>query len=220
MRKSFRGSLAATAASGLVVAGIIGGAPAAHAADVTVTVKSFMGSNMTTDPSSSLEVPDGDTWVVSNNYGEAIVVTGSCSAAGGTVNEEIGDGASWRVTNNNTSAICSLTASSKSNPLFSTSLVVEFLSSTPPGPPGPPAPPSPSPSDSSNSASPLPVMQQFGVPSSGNCEEGASDEMNLSGVSGGGWGISWAQWLNGQLGDAVCTRSLMYDPSQAKWVVN
>lgn len=74
-------------------------------------------------------------------------------------------------------------------------------------------------SDTSGSA-PAPVMQQFGLPASGKCEDGYSDSMNWSGVGNGGWGISWAQWVNGGTGGAVCTRTVMYDTSTAKWTVN
>jgi len=63
-------------------------------------------------------------------------------------------------------------------------------------------------------------MQQFGLPASGNCEDGATEAMNWSGIPSGGWGISWAQWMNDGAGGAVCTRTVMYDTSTAKWTVN
>jgi len=83
--------------------------------------------------------------------------------------------------------------------------------------------PGPSPdsgsSDSGGSA-PTAVIQQFGLPASGNCEDGVTEEMNWSGIGMDGWGISWAQWANDGAGGAVCTRTVMYDTSTAKWVVN
>jgi len=82
-----------------------------------------------------------------------------------------------------------------------------------------PSPPQPS-GSTDTSGAPAPVIQQFGLPSSGNCEDGASDALNLAGVSSGGWGISWAQWMNDQRGGAVCSRTLMYDTNLAKWIVN
>ena len=74
-------------------------------------------------------------------------------------------------------------------------------------------------SESAGSA-PASVIQQFGLPASGNCEDGATEAMNWSGIGMDGWGISWAQWANDGAGGAVCTRTVMYDTSTAKWVVN
>jgi hypothetical protein len=67
---------------------------------------------------------------------------------------------------------------------------------------------------------PTPVIQQFGLPASGDCEDGVTEAMNWSGIGMDGWGISWAQWVNEGAGGAVCTRTVMYDTSTAKWVVN
>lgn len=83
-----------------------------------------------------------------------------------------------------------------------------------------PTPGPPSPSSSSTSSGPASVMQQFGLPASGNCEDGASDAMNWSGITSGAWGISWAQWMNNGAGGTVCTRTVEYDTSSAGWVVN
>lgn len=75
---------------------------------------------------------------------------------------------------------------------------------------------------SSNSQSPVepaPVVQQFGRPASGTCASAASESLNWSGVASGGWGDSWAQWMNGGNGGAVCTRTLTYSTAQSRWVV-
>ena len=69
-------------------------------------------------------------------------------------------------------------------------------------------------------SSPASEIQQFGLPASGNCEDGATAAMNWSGIGMDGWGISWAQWMNEGVGGAVCTRTVVYDTSSAKWVVN
>ena len=74
-------------------------------------------------------------------------------------------------------------------------------------------------SETSGSA-PASEIQQFGLPTSGNCEDGATEAMNWSGIGMDGWGISWARWMNDGAGGAVCTRTVMYDTSTAKWVVN
>ena len=79
-------------------------------------------------------------------------------------------------------------------------------------------------SDSSSSSSPgsapASEIQQFGLPASGNCKDGVTEAMNWSGIGIDGWGISWAQWMNEGAGAAVCTRTVVYDTSTAKWTVN
>ena len=75
-------------------------------------------------------------------------------------------------------------------------------------------------SSSASGSAPASEIQQFGLPASGNCEDGATEAMNWSGIGMDGWGISWAQWANAGAGGAVCTRTVMYDTSTAKWVVN
>ena len=75
-------------------------------------------------------------------------------------------------------------------------------------------------SDSASASAPAPIIQQFGKPSAGACDAAASDSLNWSSVGSGGWVESWAQWVNGGLGGAVCTRTLIYSTSQTKWIVN
>jgi len=74
-------------------------------------------------------------------------------------------------------------------------------------------------SGSAGSAAPAPVLQQFGLPSSGTCDAAAPNELNWSGVASGGWAESWAQWMNGGLGGAVCTRDLVYSTGTGSWGV-
>ena len=85
--------------------------------------------------------------------------------------------------------------------------------------------PSPDPTPSSASSgvagsAPASEIQQFGLPASGNCEDGVTEEMDWSGIGMDGWGISWAQWMNEGAGGAVCTRTVVYDTLTAKWTVN
>jgi hypothetical protein len=75
-----------------------------------------------------------------------------------------------------------------------------------------------SPSAAEGSA-PLPVTQQLGRPIVGTCAEAAPASLNWAGVASGGWGESWAQWMNGGLGGAVCTRTLVYSTSQSRWIL-
>jgi hypothetical protein len=73
--------------------------------------------------------------------------------------------------------------------------------------------------DSGSTLQPAPVLQQFGKPTTGTCAEGASESLNWAGASSGGWGDSWAEWMNDGRGGAVCTRTLVYSNAQAKWIV-
>ena len=82
----------------------------------------------------------------------------------------------------------------------------------------------PSPSGGSSSSTspsaPTPVFQQFGKPATGTCADAAAATLNWAGVANGGWGESWAQWMNGGKGGAVCNRALIYSLGLSKWVVN
>lgn len=75
-------------------------------------------------------------------------------------------------------------------------------------------------SSSSASSGPAPVVQQFGKPATGTCDDAQPEGLDLSGVASGGWGTSWAQWVNGGNGGAVCTRTLVYSTAQGAWTVN
>jgi hypothetical protein len=75
-------------------------------------------------------------------------------------------------------------------------------------------------SESTTSLStPSPIFQQFGKPTTGACDAAAPATLNWSGVASGGWGESWAQWMNNGRGGAVCTRTLVYSTNQSKWIV-
>lgn len=68
-------------------------------------------------------------------------------------------------------------------------------------------------------ASPAAHIQQFGLPDSQTCQEAAPEDLNWSGVGSGGWGQSWAQWMNDGLGGEVCTRMLVYSNAQDRWIL-
>jgi hypothetical protein len=67
---------------------------------------------------------------------------------------------------------------------------------------------------------PPPVLQQFGVPTMGTCSDAAPADLNWGGATSGGWSESWAEWMNGGTGAAVCSRSLVYSSSSGGWVVS
>lgn len=71
----------------------------------------------------------------------------------------------------------------------------------------------------STSALPPSVVQQFGKPASGTCEAAAPASLNWAGVPSGGWGNSWAQWMNGGNGGPVCSRMLVYSNNLGAWTV-
>lgn len=75
-------------------------------------------------------------------------------------------------------------------------------------------------SSSSTSNTPAPVTQQFGKPASGTCADAAPESLNWGGSSSGGWGESWAKWMNGGLGGFVCTRTLVYSDSSGTWAAS
>jgi hypothetical protein len=66
---------------------------------------------------------------------------------------------------------------------------------------------------------PVSVLQQVGVGTDGTCAATLPADLNWGGADSGGWGRSWAQWVNGGNGGAVCTRTLVYSTSQSKWMI-
>lgn len=74
-------------------------------------------------------------------------------------------------------------------------------------------------SSPTDDTSPTPEVQEFGKPASGTCAAGQPAGLNWAGVPSGGWGESWAQWVNGGNGGAVCTRTLVYSTAQSRWVI-
>ncbi len=71
----------------------------------------------------------------------------------------------------------------------------------------------------SGDSGPAPVFQEFGKPATGTCADAAPSTLNWAGVTSGGWGTSWSQWMNAGTGGAVCTRTLVYSLELAKWIV-
>ncbi len=72
---------------------------------------------------------------------------------------------------------------------------------------------------SASTSAPAPIVQQFGKPVIGTCAAAAPELLNWSGVANGGWGESWAQWINAGSGGAVCSRTLVYSNAQGRWMV-
>ncbi len=66
---------------------------------------------------------------------------------------------------------------------------------------------------------PVPILQQVGRPVSGSCEDLVTEELHLAGVASGGWGESWAQWMNDGTGGFVCSRTLVYSNNANAWSI-
>lgn len=69
-------------------------------------------------------------------------------------------------------------------------------------------------------STPEPLIQQFGLPATGSCDAAAPAGLNWGGAGTGGWGVSWAQWVNGGAGGPVCTRTLSYSNALGRWVTS
>lgn len=65
---------------------------------------------------------------------------------------------------------------------------------------------------------PADVIQQVGASPDGSCTI-TDAALNIGGAESGGWGASWAQWMNEGKGGAVCTRTLTYSANSGHWVV-
>ncbi len=66
---------------------------------------------------------------------------------------------------------------------------------------------------------PVPVIQQVGMPT-GGCSGVDDVRLNWAGIASGGWGQSWAQWPNSGNGGAVCSRMLTYRTELGRWIVS
>ena len=204
----FRAAKAALATAALIIAGI-GVASPAHAADVTVT-----GSNAYPILSpSSISASNGSTFTVLNSGSDTLEIV-----------QVLISGASIELAGTPCTAPdppdpypCQLTSGADGEiTVIAVGLIYmgNALLTLVAGGGGD------SSSSTTSGSAPAPVVQQFGMPATGTCDEAQPEGMNWSGVTNGGWGISWAQWMNGGTGGAVCTRTLIYSTDQSKWVVN
>ena len=70
-----------------------------------------------------------------------------------------------------------------------------------------------------DSQTPPSIIQQVGLPPTGTCEDVIDGMFGTQTFIPGGWGQSWAPWMNSGLGGAVCTRMLVYSKAQERWVL-
>jgi len=60
-------------------------------------------------------------------------------------------------------------------------------------------------------------LQQVGRGAGSDCSDIHSVDLNWGQNIVGGWGLSWAQWVNGGNGGAVCTRMIYFNSSNQMW---
>jgi hypothetical protein len=70
------------------------------------------------------------------------------------------------------------------------------------------------------SRGPSPVIQAFGKPAAGTCDDAAPKGLNWAGAPSGGWTESWARWMNDGQGGGVCTRTLSFTTGTGRWTVD
>ncbi len=68
-----------------------------------------------------------------------------------------------------------------------------------------------SPPTATRTSSPESIVQQIGMPSSGNCASVTDSSLQYGTGLSGGWTKSWAQWPNSGSGGIVCTRTLVFN---------
>lgn len=81
------------------------------------------------------------------------------------------------------------------------------------------ASPDPDPVPAASGSGPASVIQQFGKPATGTCDANQPEGLDWAGVPSGGWAESWAEWMNGGAGGAVCSRTLVYRGGALGWAV-
>ncbi len=177
---------------------------AASPSTVTVTCSGSGSGPYSLALSASTVVLDpGDSFTLTNNAGGGLNLTLPSGSTASTSVTPLASTASTTITSTSSGSIRIQGDSASGNCRFST----VFLDVS-------------GGSDTSTSASgPAPVVQQFGKPTSGSCDAAAPETLNWSGVASGGWGESWAEWMNSGNGGAVCSRTLVYSDSLGAWTV-
>lgn len=207
--------LAGVAAFGLATGGFVLGATQAQAASLGTWY--FSGTFFTQNPSSMtgsqplvLSGQTGDTFMLENRDSSTITLTNASGSIQRTTDNQTcsstscalapGNSASFRILS---AGDVTVTGGSGTNPATITLTVTGGGGSS-----------------STLTSGPSPVIQQFPKPTSGSCDAAQPSGLDWSGVSSGGWSQSWAQWVNGGAGGAVCTRTLTYSTSRLAWVVD
>jgi len=185
------GAVATTATTALAFA------TPAHAATVTVTA-TCSPENVVVVDKSEITATVGDTLFLVNLTGVTVNLENKVGIAGAnSLGGVPPQGANLTVT----AATGSFDIVATSGPCNGTGAGVTF---------GP----------ASSSSAPPSVTQQFGRPSTGTCDAAAPASLNWAGVASGGWGESYAEWMNNGTGGFVCTRTLVYSDNLGAWTVS
>lgn len=197
--------LSAIAVTGAVLAsGMLFVSPAnAAASPTTISVTCTSGSLVLSAPMVTLD--SGDSFVFTNSAGGDLTLTLPGGSTASTSVTPLASTASTTITATAPGSVQLQGAGVSYACRFST----QFLSLNVPGGGAP----------STAQSSPTPVVQQFGKPTSGTCDAAQPAGLSWAGVLTGGWGESWAEWMNGGKGGAVCTRTLVYSDSLGTWTV-
>ena len=148
----------------------------------------------------SLVLIPGDTYLLGLTTVLQTQTTTNQGALGITPDSRYLQGNAWRINGGQSDLSAGKTFTALTGPDNVLAFSAQFTSNAPSG------------------AAPPDWLQQVGVPASGNCADVDDEALNRGGASSGGWGRSWAQWMNDGLGGAVCTRSLMY-VGGGRWAV-
>lgn len=185
-------------ASAIAVVPVSLASPAAASAVFSVNVTCVSGT-LTVTPN-SIPAAAGDFVDVTNGSGDIITVAGTAISPNP---QSINNGSTQRVT------VVTSPAFATVNYFGVSCNANQGLQFTGDG----------SSSDLTSTSLPAPIVQQFGKPASVMCDAVAPESLNWSGIASGGWGESWAEWMNGGRGGAVCTRTLVYSTTQSRWTV-
>ena len=224
-----RGITGAVGAFGLVLVGICGNASPAQAAaspatwyvgcNAGNTALVLFSSNLTrTGDTGSMTAAPGDSVSIQDFTGSPNIGCTGAPMLGYGIDVQVGG--SWVATNTHMYSVTFVSGNSsisvRANGGTPANTYTVMVSGTGGGGGGGGGSSSGS---SSAPAAPADVMQQVGVPADGKCSSIVDATLNWAGVSSGGWGTSWAQWMNGGKGGAVCNRALFYDLRLSKWGV-
>jgi hypothetical protein len=196
-------ALRSAVATGLLGALVAISPPAAQAASTAVTI-GCASPNLTLSSNNFGAAPT-DTIVVTNSSGGVLNV----GSLNGVTSSAIGnfDNGTQRIFTIVSASGGSINFTQPTAPCANNTIVLTFVA----GGGG-------SSSDTLDSTPP-PVLQQFGKPTTDTCDAAATEMLNIGGAESGGWSESWAEWMNGGLGGAVCTRMLVYSNALGHWVV-
>lgn len=178
----------------------------AHAANSNISVVCNFGGTVGINPSSSISGAVANDTVTINGLGGisniSVTLSGVTGAASITSTPVV-----YTITSASPSYITFTVVSSGGGTCDGASATLSINGGTPGG----------GSSSTSASSGPAPLVQQFGLPASGTCDSAAPSILNWGGAESGGWSESWAEWMNGGVGGAVCTRTLAYRSSTGMW---